>query len=373
MLVALAVTSLGIGPVRAASSVTIEARVLLGGRYEVGGWAAVAVTLVNESSPTEGYLTGSHRCRHRAALRRDARGRSQGRDPVRPARRPSSASSRCATRSPTGRRRDERRGAGSGGLGGRSRSSVTPHGSSAPQLARRSDPGTHPTRSRSRSPTCPSGRSRSAACRRSSGRPTPVHSPTGSAAAWSAGSPTAASSSCWEAPTGRHGRRASSDLLPIEELAAVDEVELAPLAAWAGSDEALDPDDDRHRDPAGGRPGPGDRCRRGTGRGLAGLGSGHVVFFGTDFARDAYRAWAGSPLLWSRVLDTGALSEFFGGVPAPIEKPRRARWRGTEHAAIARRPTGRAAARADRGRTSCSSARSATSCCAASIVRSWPG
>jgi hypothetical protein len=37
--------------------VGIDARVLLGGRYEAGGWAAVAVTLVNESSPTDGYLT----------------------------------------------------------------------------------------------------------------------------------------------------------------------------------------------------------------------------------------------------------------------------------------------------------------------------
>jgi hypothetical protein len=44
------------------------------------------------------------------------------------------------------------------------------------------------------------------------------------------------------------------------------------------------------------------------------IGSGRVVMFGTDLALDAYRTWAGSPLLWSRVLDTGlGLSAFFGG------------------------------------------------------------
>src|SRR5688572_22812488 len=49
VLVALVVAGIGIAPVRAASAVAIDARVLLGGRYEAGGWAAVSVTLVNES------------------------------------------------------------------------------------------------------------------------------------------------------------------------------------------------------------------------------------------------------------------------------------------------------------------------------------
>lgn len=43
------------------------------------------------------------------------------------------------------------------------------------------------------------------------------------------------------------------------------------------------------------------------------IGSGRVLLFGTDLAVEAYRAWADSPLLWSRVLDTGfGLSEFIG-------------------------------------------------------------
>ena len=39
-------TMFAIVPVRAASSVELQLRALVGGRYEVGGWASVAVTLV---------------------------------------------------------------------------------------------------------------------------------------------------------------------------------------------------------------------------------------------------------------------------------------------------------------------------------------
>ena len=73
-------------PARAASSVQIEARALVGGRYEVGGWMALSVTLVNEGEPTEGYVVAETVDRLRAPLRRDARRRAQGRDALRPAR-----------------------------------------------------------------------------------------------------------------------------------------------------------------------------------------------------------------------------------------------------------------------------------------------
>jgi hypothetical protein len=53
----LAVLTIGIAPVHAASAIQIDARVLVGGRYEVGGWAAVTVSLVNEGTPTAGHLT----------------------------------------------------------------------------------------------------------------------------------------------------------------------------------------------------------------------------------------------------------------------------------------------------------------------------
>ena len=43
-------------PARAASAVQIEARALVAGRYEVGGWLALSVSLANEGEPTSGYL-----------------------------------------------------------------------------------------------------------------------------------------------------------------------------------------------------------------------------------------------------------------------------------------------------------------------------
>ena len=46
-------------PVSAASSIQIEARALVGGRYAVGGWMAISVTLVNEGEPTEGTLAAA--------------------------------------------------------------------------------------------------------------------------------------------------------------------------------------------------------------------------------------------------------------------------------------------------------------------------
>ncbi len=43
-------------PTMAASAVQIELHPLVGGRYQVGGWVALSVTLVNEGPPTDGYL-----------------------------------------------------------------------------------------------------------------------------------------------------------------------------------------------------------------------------------------------------------------------------------------------------------------------------
>ena len=57
LVLALLATLLNVVPARAASSVEIQLRPLMGGRYEVGGWAAVAVTLLNDGEPTEGNLT----------------------------------------------------------------------------------------------------------------------------------------------------------------------------------------------------------------------------------------------------------------------------------------------------------------------------
>lgn len=57
--VAVATLSLawGVMPAHAASSVTIDARALVGGRYQIGGWLAVSITLSNPGAATDGYLT----------------------------------------------------------------------------------------------------------------------------------------------------------------------------------------------------------------------------------------------------------------------------------------------------------------------------
>jgi hypothetical protein len=54
--VALALLGPAPSPARAASTVQLEVHPLVGGRYEVGGWAALSVTLVNQGAPTDGYV-----------------------------------------------------------------------------------------------------------------------------------------------------------------------------------------------------------------------------------------------------------------------------------------------------------------------------
>ena len=56
-LLAVAFVLFGALPVHAASSIAVEARALVGGRYAIGGWLAVSVTLVNDGEPTDGYLS----------------------------------------------------------------------------------------------------------------------------------------------------------------------------------------------------------------------------------------------------------------------------------------------------------------------------
>ncbi|MEO6578883.1 MAG: hypothetical protein ABIO99_08310, partial [Candidatus Limnocylindria bacterium] len=45
--------------VHAASSIQIDARALVGGRYAVNGWLAVTATITNDGEPTEGILSAS--------------------------------------------------------------------------------------------------------------------------------------------------------------------------------------------------------------------------------------------------------------------------------------------------------------------------
>lgn len=55
--VALLGPAVAAGPVHAASAVQLEVRPMVGGRYEIGGWLGVSVTLINPGAATEGYLS----------------------------------------------------------------------------------------------------------------------------------------------------------------------------------------------------------------------------------------------------------------------------------------------------------------------------
>ena len=57
VMLGVALSVIPVAEARAASSVQIDVRPLVGGRYAVNGWAALAVTLVNDGPPTDGWVT----------------------------------------------------------------------------------------------------------------------------------------------------------------------------------------------------------------------------------------------------------------------------------------------------------------------------
>ncbi len=108
------------------------------------------------------------------------------------------------------------------------------------------------------------------------------------------------------------------DLLPVEGLAAADAVSQAALAGWAGSDdppvgEATVATGTLHADAK-------TLVSAEDGTPLLSMrpvGAGRVLLVGSDLATDAYRDWDGAGALWSRMLPTGAIFEaaFGGGMP----------------------------------------------------------
>ncbi|MGZ8562453.1 MAG: DUF7408 domain-containing protein [Candidatus Limnocylindria bacterium] len=312
VLVALVVAGIGVAPVRAASSVHIDARVLLGGRYEVGGWAAVAVTLVNESSPTDGYLTAETDA---GIVRRYVEMPAGAHKVVTVYVRPGGFQRQLTVRyeEPNGvvETTAEVRVLE---VSGRQVAVVgDADGMLRPQLAGE--------------PTQGAPDPLSLTIADLPERPEPLGGLSAVVWAGDAGALTEGqrrSLERWVADGGQlvvmggadwQARTAGIEhLLPIEGLAAVDGVDHGPLAAWVGSDEALEP-----ATIATGTLREGARALVTSADGTPmaawqAVGSGRVVLFGTDLALDEYRTWAGSPLLWSRVLDSGwLLSEFFGG------------------------------------------------------------
>lgn len=301
-------------PARAASAVEIEARALVGGRYEVGGWMALSVSLVNEGEPTSGHLVaGTSLGSARRFVEMPAGARKVVMLYVQP-----EAFQREVTVTydePNGRvdARVEVRvleqsndqvavvGDGTGAL--------------RPQLIRDGGEFGAPEPIALGPSDIPE-------------RPEPLGGL--SAIVW-AGDSTALSEGqrrALERWTGDGGQlivlgggdwqsrtAAFTDLLPLENLAGVDEVSQAALAGWSGEAEA--PEGSATVSTGEVRDGASALVTTEEGEHLVSLrpvGAGRVIFIGSDLATDEFRGWAGAPRLWSRLIPTNAaLEQFFGG------------------------------------------------------------
>ena len=319
MLVAVAALLVGVLPARAASSVEIEARALVGGRYEVSGWLAVAVTLVNEGEPTEGFvLSQTEAGTARRFVEMPAGARKVVMLYVQP-----EAFQRQLTVSydePNGRvdatvqvsvlQQSNDQVAVIGDAAGNLR----------PQLIGSDDidapepivlgPADIPERPEpldglSAIVWASDSASLTEAQRRAIER-------------WigDGGQLVVVAGGDWQARTS-----AFAELLPLENLAGVDDVAQEELAAWSGETEA----------PVAEAPVATGDLRDGaralvtaeSGEILASMrsvGAGRVVLIGPDMATEDFRGWAGSPRLWSRLLPTNALFEQFFGGGVPIRQ-----------------------------------------------------
>jgi hypothetical protein len=303
-------------PVSAASSIQIEARALVGGRYAVGGWMAISVTLVNEGEPTDGTLTATTDA---GAVQRFVEMPAGARKVVMLYLQPEAfqrqvtvqyqepngtvaavvetrvleqASSQFATVGDgAGTLRPQLSSAGEVGL-------PAPISLTLADLPERSEP----LEGLSAIVWADDSSALNEAQRRSLER-------------WvgNGGQLVIVGGPDWQARTA-----AFTEILPLTDVSAVDAVPQAALASWSG---AVAPPIDTAtistgtlRDDARGV------VRAEDGTILASMrtiGAGRVVLVGTDLATDAYRGWEGSSRLWARLLPTnGFLEQFFGGFPA---------------------------------------------------------
>ena len=302
-------------PVRAASSIDIEARALVGGRYMVGGWMAISVTLVNDGEPTQGTLAAATEA---GAVQRFVEMPAGARKVVTLYLQPEAFQRRITVRY------EEQNGSveavvetrvleqassqfavvGDGGGTLRPQLSVgddlnlpAPLALTLADLPERSEP----LEGLSAIVWADDSSALSEAQRRSIER-------------WvgNGGQLVVVGGPDWQARTGGF-----TDILPLEGLTATDDVSQAPLAAWSGAGE---PAIEAATVSTGTlREGARTLIRADDGTILASMhsvGGGRVILLGTDMATDVFRGWEGSPSLWTRLLPTNAaLEQFFGGFP----------------------------------------------------------
>ena len=313
LVVALLATLLAAMPARAASSVEIQLRVLMGGRYEVGGWAAVAVTLVNDGEPTEGNLTAET---EGGTVQRFVEMPAGARKVVMLYVQPEAFQRRVtvAYQEPNGTVEAE----AELRVLEQSGSQVAIVGDGAgvlrPQLTGALDetapepivigPADIPER-----PEPLDGISAVVWAADSSGL---TEAQRRSLERWVAGGGEliVIGGADWQARTA-----AFANLLPLRSVAALDGVPHGALAAWSGSAAPAVATDTVSSGPLH-----DDATALITGEdgtvllSMRPVGAGRTILIGSDLATEAYRTWEGSPRIWSRLIPTTlSLEQFFGG------------------------------------------------------------
>jgi hypothetical protein len=301
------------GSALAADPITLQARALVGGRFEAGGWAALEVSLANDGAPVTGYLAAdSEDGTVRRLVELPAGSRKEVDFYVRPpsfagtitVRFESSDGARLASADATVRVLERATGhVGIVGDGG---------GSLRPQLIARA-----------------------------AGQPEPIPMTAGDipdrpeplrgveTIIWAADSSglretQRRSLERWIAAGGQlivlggpdwQARAAGfTDLLPVDDITAVDDAPTAPLADWVGSPPpdgatTLTASTGRLRDGATALVGSGDAALFAT----SSRGAGRVAWLGLDLATEPFRAWAGAPVLWSKLVPDDRLEQQLGG------------------------------------------------------------
>jgi hypothetical protein len=306
-------------PVQAASSVDIEVRALAGGRYAVGGWMAIAVTLVNDGEPTQGDLAAET---EEGAVQRFVEMPAGARKVVMLYVKPEAFQRRITVqyREPNGTveasvevrvlEQSSNQFAIVGDGAGTLRPQLTaaddlglpaPLALTVADIPERSEP----LDGLSAIVWADDSSALSEAQRRAMER-------------WvaSGGQLVIVGGPDWQARTGGF-----ADLLPLDGLVARDAVPHAALAAWSGAaapaTEAATISTGALRDDARVLIRADDDTILAS---MRSVGAGRVILLGSDLATDAYRGWEGSPRLWARLLPSGAmLEQFFGGFPVAEE------------------------------------------------------
>jgi hypothetical protein len=301
------------GAAAAAGPIAIEARTLVGGRFEAGGWVAIAVDLVNSGEPINGYVAAeSEDGTVRRFVELPAGAHKQVSLYVRP---PSFARSVAV-------RFEDQDGAQRATIEASVRmlERTTGHvaivgdggGNLRPQLI-------------SRAAGLPEPIPLTAGDLPD--RPEPLHGVESIIWAADSGTQTEAqrrSLQRWIAAGGQlivvggpdwQARAAAFlDMLPVEGITSIDGASVAPLVDWIGAEL-----------PAGGetattsvgtlRPGAANLvgAEDGVLFAAATRGAGRISWLGVDLATAPFRAWPGAPLFWSRLLPDDRLQQQFVG------------------------------------------------------------